>query len=66
MKESKVYFTDFHTTLTENLQQKLWRLLASAGMGEIDFDKKICGHQTAFRRTGQSGVPSPKLGEDRC
>ena len=31
MAASKVYFTTFHTTLEENIQQKLSRLLLTAG-----------------------------------
>lgn len=45
MAASKVYYADFHTTFTENLQQKLTRLLKTAGMGNIDFDK----HYTAIK-----------------
>ena len=37
MAASKVYFTTFHTTLEENIQQKLSRLLLTAGMDQIDF-----------------------------
>ena len=59
MKESKVYFTDFHTTLTENLQQKLWRLLASAGMGEIDFDKKFVAIKLHFGEPGNLAFLRP-------
>ena len=35
MAASKVYFTTFHTTLEENIQQKLSRLLLTAGMDQI-------------------------------
>ena len=59
MKESKVYFTDFHTTFTENLQQKLWRLLASAGMGEIDFDKKFVAIKLHFGEPGNLAFLRP-------
>lgn len=48
MEASKVYFADFRTTLTENLQQKLWRLLDKAGMGTIDFDKKYAAIKMHF------------------
>ena len=37
---SKVYFADLRATYRENLQQKLTRLMKTAGMGEIDFDNK--------------------------
>ena len=40
MEKAKVYFADFRTALTENLQQKLTRLMKAAGMDSIDFDKR--------------------------
>lgn len=33
MKKSKVYYTSFKTTASENLLQKLRRLCLAAGMG---------------------------------
>lgn len=41
MEKSKVYFTNFRATVQENIQQKLVRLMKTAGMDSIDFDKKI-------------------------
>ena len=38
---SKVYFADLRTSYRENLQQKLSRLMKTAGFGEVDFDKKF-------------------------
>lgn len=34
---SKVYFADLRADVHENLQQKLTRLMKTAGMGDIDF-----------------------------
>jgi uncharacterized Fe-S center protein len=38
---SEVYFCNFRTTLTENIPQKLRRLITAAGMGKIDFAEKF-------------------------
>ena len=40
MERSKVYFTNFHTTLRENLQQKLSRLLLTAGMDKLPLENQ--------------------------
>ena len=37
MEKSKVYFTSFKTSFTENLMQKLARLVKTAGIETIDF-----------------------------
>lgn len=59
MEAAKVYFTDFHTTLTENLQQKLTRLLKKAGMGNIDFDKKYAAIKIHFGEPGNLAFLRP-------
>ena len=48
MEKSKVYFTDMHATLKENLQQKLTRLIKTAGIGQIDFNKKFTAIKIHF------------------
>ena len=40
MDKSKVYFTTFKTSYTENLIQKLHRLMKQAGFENIDFTDK--------------------------
>ena len=40
MEASKVYFVDF-SAKRETLQQKLRRLILTAGIKDIDFDKKF-------------------------
>ena len=45
---SKVFFADLRTNYRENLQQKLTRLLKTAGMGEIDFDNKFVAIKLHF------------------
>ena len=59
MEPAKVYFADFRTTLTENLQQKLWRLLDKAGMGTIDFDKKYAAIKLHFGEPGNLAFLRP-------
>lgn len=59
MSKSTVYFTDFHTTLTENLQQKLVRLMKAAGMEQIDFDKKFAAIKIHFGEPGNLAFLRP-------
>ena len=56
---SKVYFADFRTTLTENLQQKLWRLLDQAGINQIDFDRKYAAIKLHFGEPGNLAFLRP-------
>ena len=41
MEKSKVYFANFRATVRENIQQKLVRLMKTAGMDTIDFDRCV-------------------------
>ena len=59
MEKSKVYFADFRTTLTENLQQKLTRLMKTAGMDQIDFDKKFTAIKIHFGEPGNLAFLRP-------
>ena len=59
MEPAKVYFADFRTTLTENLQQKLWRLLDKAGMGTIDFDNNYAAIKLHFGEPGNLAFLRP-------
>lgn len=59
MQTSKVYFADFHATMNENLQQKLTRLLKTAGMGSIDFDKKFAAIKIHFGEPGNLAFLRP-------
>jgi len=59
MDKAKVFFTDFHTTLTENLQQKLARLLKRAGMDSIDFDHKFTAIKLHFGEPGNLAFLRP-------
>lgn len=59
MTASKVYFTSFHTTLQENLQQKLSRLLLTAGMDQIDFENKYVAIKMHFGEPGNLAYLRP-------
>ncbi|MFP4662206.1 MAG: DUF362 domain-containing protein [Halanaerobiales bacterium] len=59
MKKSKVYFTDMHATNSENLLQKLARLVKTAGIGEIDFEKKYTAIKIHFGEPGNLAYLRP-------
>lgn len=59
MEQSKVYFTTFKTTGSENLLQKLKRLIKTAGMGEIDFDDKYAAIKIHFGEYGNLAFLRP-------
>lgn len=59
MQKSKVYFTDMHATLQENLQQKLTRLIKMAGIGEIDFENKFTAIKIHFGERGNLAFLRP-------
>ena len=59
MTPSKVYFTSFHTTVQENTQQKLARLLLTAGMDQINFDKKFTAIKLHFGEPGNLAFLRP-------
>ena len=52
MGVSKVYYTNMRTTLTENLLQKLERLVKKAGMMDIDFKNKYTAIKIHFGEPG--------------
>lgn len=52
MGKSKVFYTDMHTTFTENLLQKLRRLIKTAGMEEMDFENKYVAIKIHFGEPG--------------
>lgn len=56
---SKVYFADLRADYRENLQQKLTRLLKTAGMGEIDFDNKFVAIKLHFGEPGNLAYLRP-------
>lgn len=54
-----VYFTDFRTTVSENILQKLRRLLTRAGMGKIDFKDKFAAIKMHFGEPGNLAFLRP-------
>ena len=56
---SKVYWADFRADFRENLQQKLTRLMKTAGMGEIDFDNKYVTIKMHFGEPGNLAFLRP-------
>lgn len=59
MEKSKVYYTSFKTSYTENLLQKLRRLLISAGMTEIDFKDRYAAIKIHFGEYGNLAFLRP-------
>ena len=59
MSASKVYFCDLRASLTENLPQKLTRLMKTAGMGEIDFQDKFVAIKLHFGEPGNLAFLRP-------
>jgi hypothetical protein len=59
MGKSKVYFTTMHATLKENLQQKLYRLIKTAGVEQIDFKNKYTAIKIHFGEPGNLAYLRP-------
>lgn len=59
MEKSKVYFTTFKTTTHENLIQKLYRLIKTAGMANIDFKDKYTAIKIHFGEYGNLAFLRP-------
>ena len=56
---SKVYFADLRADMHENLQQKLTRLMKTAGMGNIDFQDKFVAIKLHFGEPGNLAFLRP-------
>ena len=66
---SKVYYTDFHTTVDEPLTKKLARLILTAGMDQIDFQGKFVAIKMHFGELGNMAFLRPnyaKVVADLC
>lgn len=59
MSKSQVYFTDFKATYSENLLQKLHRLMKKAGVEDIDFDGKFTAIKIHFGEYGNLSMLRP-------
>ena len=56
---SKVYFADLRADVHENLQQKLTRMMKTAGMGDIDFQDKFVAIKLHFGEPGNLAFLRP-------
>ena len=56
---SKVYFADLRADVHENLQQKLPRLMKTAGMGDIDCQDKFVAIKLHFGEPGNLAFLRP-------
>lgn len=59
MTGSKVYFTDFHAKLGDNLLNKLDRLIRTAGIERIDMEKKFVAVKMHFGEYGNLSFIRP-------
>lgn len=59
MEKSKVYFTSFKTSFTENLLQKLDRLIRKAGIETIDFKDRYAAIKIHFGEYGNLAFLRP-------
>lgn len=59
MEKSKVYFTSFKTSFTENLLQKLDRLIRRAGIETIDFQDRYAAIKIHFGEYGNLAFLRP-------
>ena len=58
---SKVYFTDFRSTPSNNLLRKLQTLVTRAGIETIDFERKIVAIKIHFGEPGNLAYLSAQL-----
>ena len=59
MEKSKVYYATFKTTLSENLLQKLHRLMKQGGFEQIDFTDKYAAIKMHFGEYGNLAFLRP-------
>ena len=59
MTPSKVYFTDLRARPGNNLLQKLEKLIRTAGIGEIDFERKMTAIKLHFGEPGNLSFLRP-------
>ena len=59
MAASKVYFTNFKTSFTENIPQKLKRLILAAGIKDIDFQDHYAAIKIHFGELGNLAFLRP-------
>ena len=59
MEKSKVYFANFRASVHENIQKKLVRLMKTAGMDTIDFERKYVAIKIHFGEPGNLAYLRP-------
>jgi len=59
MSVSDVFFSDMRVTFTENLQQKLTRLITEAGLDRLDMDRKYVAVKMHFGEPGNLAFLRP-------
>ncbi len=59
MQKAKVFFTDLKTNGKESMPQKLKRLIKTAGIGNIDFNKKYAAIKIHFGEPGNLAFLRP-------
>ena len=59
MEKSKVYFTDLHATVNENLLKKLQRLVKTAGIEQLPFEDKFTALKIHFGEPGNLAFLRP-------
>ena len=60
MEKSKVYFTNMRTTPTNNLLDKMERLVRRAGIADIDFENKFVAIKIHFGEPGNLAYLRPQ------
>lgn len=61
MAKSKVFFTNFRTSFSENILQKMRRLLIAAGIKDIDFLDKYTAIKIHFGEPGNTAYLRPNF-----
>ena len=59
MGSSKVYFSDFRVNAGTNLPEKLQKLIKKAGIGNIDFKRKMTAIKVHFGEPGNLSYLRP-------
>jgi uncharacterized Fe-S center protein len=59
MEQAKVYFTDMRAPLGTNLLKKLEKLIRTAGIGDIDFERKMVAIKIHFGEPGNLAFLRP-------
>lgn len=68
MEQAKVYFSDLRCQPGTSLLNKLEKLIRTAGIGQIDFDRKLVAIKMHFGEPGNLAFLRPQLcqGSGRC